>query len=388
MDIPCKACGAQNPATNRFCGQCGSRLRTPSLADSPEEFWRDAPAKPLDTSAAEVNDFFHEIPLFEGKDINRHLQQPSGVASEVQSRPEQDAGLGDLLQYASGTHPSVPAREVAALKPPATTAEHSSSIGVSGPSFLGLSGGPSDYLLEEDEPPSHMRRNIAIAVLLAAAILLGLQWRSVRDYGLGYVQNGSMQVKPHTKDEPRNPPAIAADNTGRDLGLPPAAAKASSPKPVESSPNADRNSQLEASPSATSSAASSTQPPSMSAPAPDLPRNNAATETPEAAPPRSPAKPHTSRPERNVARTAPLPGADEMNRAERASDAEARAAWLWRAVGKGNPQAPVELARMYEMGNGVVRSCDQAQILLRSAAAKRNEQARLGLQQMRMRGCR
>jgi TPR repeat protein len=75
-----------------------------------------------------------------------------------------------------------------------------------------------------------------------------------------------------------------------------------------------------------------------------------------------------------------------MNRAAHASDYEARAVWLWRAVGKGNPQAPVELARMYEHGNGVIRSCDQAQVLLRSAAAKGNEQAKISLQQMRIRG--
>jgi TPR repeat protein len=75
-----------------------------------------------------------------------------------------------------------------------------------------------------------------------------------------------------------------------------------------------------------------------------------------------------------------------MNRAVNASDAEARAAWLWRAVSKGNPEAPVELARMYEQGNGVVRSCGQAQVLLRSAAAKGNAQARLSLQQIRIRG--
>jgi len=41
---------------------------------------------------------------------------------------------------------------------------------------------------------------------------------------------------------------------------------------------------------------------------------------------------------------------------------------------------------MYEQGNGVVQSCAQAQVLLRSAAAKGNEQAKLSLQQMRIRG--
>jgi TPR repeat protein len=126
----------------------------------------------------------------------------------------------------------------------------------------------------------------------------------------------------------------------------------------------------------------------MSAPPADIPQNNAAAAPPEAAPMRSSAKPRAAQPSPRASQSASLPGTEEMSRAARASDAEARAAWLWRALGKGNPQAPVELARMYELGAGVVRSCDQAQVLLRSAAAKGNEQAKLNLQQMRMRGCR
>jgi TPR repeat protein len=75
-----------------------------------------------------------------------------------------------------------------------------------------------------------------------------------------------------------------------------------------------------------------------------------------------------------------------MRRAAAAADALSRATWLWRAVGKGNPQAPVELARMYEEGSGVTRNCDQAQLLLRAAAARGNQQAKLSLRDMRIRG--
>jgi TPR repeat protein len=71
-----------------------------------------------------------------------------------------------------------------------------------------------------------------------------------------------------------------------------------------------------------------------------------------------------------------------MLHAANASDSEARAAWLWRAVGKGNPQAPVELAKMYEQGNGVVRSCAQASLLLRAASSRGNQQAKLALRQL------
>ena len=75
-----------------------------------------------------------------------------------------------------------------------------------------------------------------------------------------------------------------------------------------------------------------------------------------------------------------------MSQAAHASDAGVRAQLLWKAVGKGNPQAPVELAKMYEEGSGVVQSCDQARILLRAAAAKGNAQAKLNLGQLQLRG--
>ena len=59
-----------------------------------------------------------------------------------------------------------------------------------------------------------------------------------------------------------------------------------------------------------------------------------------------------------------------------ASDSAAAAAWLWKATSRGNPEAPVRLADMYIKGKGVPRSCEQALVLLRSAAAKQNAPAR------------
>jgi hypothetical protein len=276
--------------------------------------------------------------------------------------------------------------------------ERTSRTGVSGPSFLGLT---DDHIpegnYEEREKDSHVWRNVALSILTAVVVLVGLQWRSIRDYGLAYLQDGSMQVNEREKEAHSNPPAVAADNTSRDLGLPPATAKTGATQTVESSPNANRvlpvhqaaNSPEPRQSAPASPSAASQQPPAMSAPVADVPEDvseDVPTQEPPAANP-SAENPRAYTPSaRRDSRAATAPGADEMNRAARASDAEARAAWLWRAVGKGNQQAPVELARMYEQGTGVVRSCDQAQVLLRAAAAKGNEQARLSLQQIRMRG--
>ena len=63
-------------------------------------------------------------------------------------------------------------------------------------------------------------------------------------------------------------------------------------------------------------------------------------------------------------------------KAANASDSAAASAWLWKSVAKGNPEAPVKLANMYIKGDGVAQNCEQALILLRSAAAKDNAAAR------------
>jgi TPR repeat protein len=49
---------------------------------------------------------------------------------------------------------------------------------------------------------------------------------------------------------------------------------------------------------------------------------------------------------------------------------------LWRSTAKGNWEAPVRLADIYIQGRGVPANCDQALVILRSAAAKKNARAR------------
>ena len=70
------------------------------------------------------------------------------------------------------------------------------------------------------------------------------------------------------------------------------------------------------------------------------------------------------------------PGQQELDKAMQAGDPTAAAAWLWKATSRGNPDAPVRLADMYIKGKGVPRSCEQALVLLRSAATKENAPAR------------
>jgi len=78
----------------------------------------------------------------------------------------------------------------------------------------------------------------------------------------------------------------------------------------------------------------------------------------------------------------PTPGTEEMAKARNASDTGAEAAWLWKATAKGNPDAPVMLADLYVKGDGVPRSCEQAMVLLKTAADKENLHARNRLASM------
>jgi TPR repeat protein len=93
-------------------------------------------------------------------------------------------------------------------------------------------------------------------------------------------------------------------------------------------------------------------------------------EVPKAEPP----KPLDAPPPRPANK--PQPGQAELAKAMDASDPAATAAWLWKATSRGNPEAPVRLADMYIKGKGVPHSCEQALVLLRSAAVKPNAPAR------------
>ncbi|MDP9338862.1 MAG: SEL1-like repeat protein [Acidobacteriota bacterium] len=60
---------------------------------------------------------------------------------------------------------------------------------------------------------------------------------------------------------------------------------------------------------------------------------------------------------------------------------------LWSAVSQGNTAAEVALARLYLIGGGVPKSCDQAKVLLQAAAKKGNGEAIEKLNQISRQGC-
>jgi hypothetical protein len=60
---------------------------------------------------------------------------------------------------------------------------------------------------------------------------------------------------------------------------------------------------------------------------------------------------------------------------------------LWAAVAQGNTSAEVALAKLYLIGGGVTKSCDQARVLLQAAAKKGNGEALDKLSQINQQGC-
>jgi hypothetical protein len=63
------------------------------------------------------------------------------------------------------------------------------------------------------------------------------------------------------------------------------------------------------------------------------------------------------------------------SRGSTAGSAGSAVPFLWLAVGKGNVAAELTLAELYARGDGVVRSCDQARVLLYAAASKGSDEA-------------
>jgi hypothetical protein len=393
MTLRCKTCGAENLATNCYCGHCGLMLGQ-SATNAPEGFWR-APnggnqARHVEASADLPPKLtgFDQTPLIADEGTNRRLHPPSAMAE--QDRLKREAEINDCLRRGDKTQFEARSKEEAerkrheeivgrmeaeleslgifmrwnikeAANAPASDAANvtatshaivdsaSKSGATRPPDHRNLVAGgekvagqktvrtgvPSSPVLtdgtvtrhngEKRAVKSHSQSYIALAVLAAAVILVSLQWDSIRDYAMPYVQNSSLQAKPHEM-QASAPPAIAADSPSRVPHKVPSAVAGRSA--VRSRPHI---------PSAPSG-------------------------------------------------TAPAPGAGEPSQAADPDDAGIVTARLWIAVAEGNPQATVELAKMYEAGDGVVQNCDQAQVLLRAAAAKGNAQAKLDLQQIQLRG--
>ena len=285
---------------------------------------------------------------------------------------------------------------------------------VVGPSFLGASDTPpakSEPAHIEGEASAQNRWTVwlGVAAVLVVAALAVMEWRAQANHS----DDGPVElVKAKFRDWQSNPsegssePAPAASS---DANAKPDAKVQEPPKPQPQGPagkgsSGPSNSSggsttpstqvtntppgtkpvAAAQPSTEQPASKTTQPPAASndkstalkqpAEPGQKPASPKGTAEAKAESPKPAVSPEVSEPV--VPAKANAPGAEEMTKARNASDSAAQAAWLWKATAKGNPDAPVDLANMYIKGTAVPRSCEQALVLLKTAAEKENARAR------------
>jgi len=258
-----------------------------------------------------------------------------------------------------------------------------------GPSFLGLDNPlPVPSALDEAAPPSRSHA-LLWSVLAIVAIIFGvlgfLEGRAQITHAFPgpaeivreqFVALRVRVMKRSTSAPAAKPTAPAPESDQQPTSpSPPAAANQS---PGNSSPQSNGALTTESSAPPTAAATNSEAQTQRSTPTaqqatPAADRNSGAatsTNTAKVEPPTSIEAPPPKFP------TKLQPGQQELARAMDASDSAAAAAWLWKATSRGNPEAPIRLADMYIKGKGVPRSCEQALVLLRSAAVKENAPAR------------
>lgn len=319
MHTRCEACGGENPISNKYCGMCGAGLgdaRANSIFGDPDS-----------RRAVEADEHDHDRiePSFHQQ---REDRQETQYAEENRNDP-----------YPAAREFSHPANGNGLSLFQAAEASQDES---------------SDW--SEQEPPRPYRYYIG-AVLAVVILVLGyMAWRGTQDS-----QNSH---------EASAPPPPAANDT--------AAAPAPSQAPAKTAAEPSAQSSV---PAPASDGSAHTSPPK------EVPKNpvetrpasnrDAGTATNAAVPSPTPAA-QPSTPAAQATQPASGNGGEELAMAEhylnagvgqRRDTAEA-AKWLWKSVAKHNGQATVLLSDLYLKGDGVSKNCDQARVLLDSAARK------------------
>jgi hypothetical protein len=241
------------------------------------------------------------------------------------------------------------------------------------PRYLEMSAAPpapSPARIRVKKPRSGNWRIVvayAAAVVFAAVVLL--QWRSYRnetnDGPIEIVERKIQAWMPDNQEDADSDQTRTPADSG---------ASASTPSPQTEQPSQPQNrSSAEKAQSPKPGPVAANPPPAGNSPKVTIPPPAAQSASSVAEKPKAPPTIQDNGPE--VVVKASAPGAAEMAKAKHASDAAAQAAWLWKATAKGNPDAPVLLADMYIKGEGVPRSCDQAVVLLKTAAVNENVRA-------------
>jgi hypothetical protein len=292
-------------------------------------------------------------------------------------------------------------------EPPAEEVPKSPEASIGGPSFLGLSDAPATpaYVADDGAPPqSHWRAWTAVIVICIFGVLGILEWRAEKSQsnngpiGIMKMQierlkgkKGAVVLPPPSSEaatEPTQPGPASPNTSGPQMQVAPQqkpqtnAQPAGTPTTLEKPANPGAASNAPAAKTQPSSAevssvsGNASGPKPQTAPAKAKSANSTNTQAANSSPNPTAQSAETEGSQTEKPAKTTTPGTEELAKAASASDSAAASAWLWKSVAKGNPEAPIKLANMYIKGNGVPQSCEQAMILLRSAAAKENAAAR------------
>jgi len=327
--VHCASCGHNNPANHKFCGLCGTKL-------AEDEVWTPANDETVAPAA------FAE---------NQAIAEPEPPQSEFEPYhyvPNNDNGLS-LFQNAGRTNYEDRSDDQRSY----------------------------DYQSDwEDEPASSPPYRIYFGIALALVIL-----------GLGYFAWHGAQTSP-ASDSPLPPPPAATKQNEPAAAAP----KADDEQPRPQTP--DQQSQQAASnqTASTKKAHETTDDPAETQPA-----------KAESQPARNEKAAGAALQSSNAGagtQTAPANassgnGGEELAIAERylngtngqGRDSVEAAKWLWKSIAKHNGEATVLLADLYMKGDGVSKNCDQARVLLDSAASKGVSGAGERLRNLQAFGC-
>lgn len=360
----CPACGWENPAAHRFCGMCGGRV-----VGEEAEAMRDA----FEMRGTELSlEGSLDGRGLEDQVQRRHIEDRLLGERPIQDRPIEDRPVEE--------HPH---EEPAALVPnnvPTTELQLARSAeAVYEPA---LSTNTNDLSLfqnrftvdEEDFPGKSGSRSyffyVGIALAVTVLALAYIVWRSAQ------ATPRTAQTKPQAPATvPTQPaPAASAQPNPPSKGLQSTPATLGSETPDHMQPasqqTADPSSEVSASEGAGARAGG--ERPSQGAT-----RAVATSEEPQSA------------------ETAAGNGGEELAVAQRylnGANGEPRnsteaAKWLWKAMAKHNVRATLLLADLYLKGDGVAKNCDQARVLLDSAALRGVKDAGERLRHLQAFGC-
>ena len=340
MLVRCHACGRKNPSSQKFCGMCGTRLgEQGEIADLHRDDFR--------------GDDFH------GGDFHgevRHIADLHIEDQHIANLPP-DEPVAFVQKEESHFVP----RDHHVYQPRLNHNELSLFQSIRND---GYNDEYPDEILSTPEGAGSYRLYLGIVLVVIVGALAYVAWR------------GAQATSQTSPVPPLAPPAATAERA-TSAEAPPSPAKTDTEDRVPSAAN------LGAGPSRDAAEPARTEPV----------RNRASTgadKTAWAAPHRTP------RPENNpLAEASAATGAAELTLAQRylngtngqgRNSAEA-AKWLWKAMAKHNADAPLLLSDLYLKGDGVSKNCDQARVLLDTAAIRGVKDAGQRLRHLQAFGC-